>query len=116
MEKSITFIPCYRTIQTHKEKIFSSISPFLFKVFPGISAHLSGVENESKFIVGDDAVSVIDEESKNHDVIFLGATTRPFLKNFLWGVFPEQVIRGTDKTVIMTRRWVKFRNMLKKKV
>ncbi|APH39610.1 amino acid permease [Methanohalophilus halophilus] len=86
------------------------------KVFQGVSIHLSGVKTESKFIVGDDAVSVIDEEAKNHDVIFLGATTRPFLKNFLSGVFPEQVIRGTDKTVIMTRRWVKFRDMLKKKV
>jgi nucleotide-binding universal stress UspA family protein len=70
------------------------------------------VETESKFIVGDDAVSVIDEEAENHDVIYLGSTTHPFFKNFMKDVFPEQVIRGTDKTVIMTRRWVKFRDML----
>jgi len=59
-------------------------------------------------------VSVIDEEAKNHDVIFLGSTTRPFFKNFLKDVFLEQVIRGTDKTVIMTRRRVKFRDIIKK--
>ncbi len=84
------------------------------KAFREISSLLQGVDIKEKFIQGDNAVSIIDEEARDHDLVLLGATTMPFLKNFLLGVFPEKVIRGTDRTVIMTRRRVKLRDMLKK--
>jgi amino acid transporter len=67
-----------------------------------------GLEVESEFIVSGDAVSMISKEAENFDLILLGASEKPFLQNFLMGVFPEKIVRRTLKTVGMTRKWVKL--------
>jgi nucleotide-binding universal stress UspA family protein len=53
-------------------------------------------------------------EAGKNDAVFIGATNRPFLKNFLLGVFPEKIVKQTDTTVIMTRKWVKIVDALKR--
>ncbi len=67
-----------------------------------------------KFIMAEDAVKAIAEEAENYDAVFIGSTAEPFLKNFLMGVFPEKVVRKTPKTVVMTRKWVRLVDVLKK--
>lgn len=67
-----------------------------------------------KFIIAEDAVKAIAEEAENYDAVFIGSTAEPFLKNFLMGVFPEKVVRKTSKTVVMTRKWVRLVDVLKK--
>ena len=57
-----------------------------------------------KFTVSDNIEKGLSAEAEKHDVVFIGATPRPFLKNFLMGVFPEKIINDTNTTVIMTRK------------
>lgn len=81
--------------------------------FKEISDKFIGINTEEKFVKANDAPKAIASEASNHDVVFIGATSRPFLTNFLLGVFPEKVIKNTNRTVVMTRKWVKFRDVLK---
>ena len=67
-----------------------------------------------KFIVAENPVKAIAREAENYDAVFMGSTAEPFLKNFLMGVFPEKVVRETSKTVVMTRKWVRLVDVLKK--
>ena len=67
-----------------------------------------------KFIIADNPVRAIAKEAENYDAVFMGSTAEPFLKNFLMGVFPEKIVKGTSKTVVMTRKWVRLVDVLKK--
>jgi amino acid transporter/nucleotide-binding universal stress UspA family protein len=82
--------------------------------FREIAGFFGETDTTKKFITSTDAAKTIGSEAQNHDVVFIGATTRPFLKNFLLGVFPERVVQHTDRTIIMTRKWVKFRDVLRR--
>lgn len=82
--------------------------------FSNLESYFKDVRAERKFIVSDNIEEGLSSESAKKDVVFIGATTRPFLKNFLMGVFPEKIIRNTDTTVIMVRKWVKLRDVIKK--
>jgi nucleotide-binding universal stress UspA family protein len=84
------------------------------KVFENASELLSDLNFEKKFVVSEHPVKVIVKEAENFDIIMVGATNEPFLKNFLMGVFPEKIVKKTSKTVVMTRRWVKIVDVLKK--
>ncbi|WP_342305869.1 amino acid permease [Methanolobus sp. ZRKC5] len=82
--------------------------------FRSLEGFFEGVDATGKFIVSSNIEKGLSSEAEKQDVVFIGATTRPFLKNFLMGVFPEKIISNTDKTVIMTRKWIKLRDVLKK--
>ncbi len=78
------------------------------KAFKETLEPLEGIKVETKFLIDRNVVDRIAEESENYDIVLIGATNQPFLKNFLLGVFPEKVVSRTRKTVVMTRRWVKL--------
>ncbi|MBN2110719.1 MAG: amino acid permease [Methanosarcinaceae archaeon] len=81
--------------------------------FEGIQEILQDVRTTEKFLVSGNVTKTIAAEADKNDVMFIGATNRLFLKNFLLGVFPEKIIQKTDKTMIMTRKWVKMMDVLK---
>ena len=85
-----------------------------FTAFRNLRAFFEGVGLDDKFLISDDIGEGLSSEAEKYDVVFIGATTRPFLKNFLMGVFPEKIISNTDKTIIMTRKWVRLVDVLKK--
>ncbi len=78
------------------------------KAFKETLKPLEGLNVSTKFLIDRNVVGRIAEESEKHDVVLIGATNQPFLKNFLLGVFPEKVVSRTRRTVIMTRRWVRL--------
>ncbi len=78
------------------------------KAFKETIKPLEGLNVKMKFVVDRRVVNRIAEESEKFDIVLIGATNQPFLKNFLLGVFPEKVVSRTTKTVIMTRRWVRL--------
>ncbi|WP_201770284.1 universal stress protein [Methanococcoides methylutens] len=82
--------------------------------FRNLEGFFEGVDYTQKFTVSDNIEKGLSNEAKKQDVVFIGATTRPFLKNFLMGVFPEKIISNSDTTVIMTRKWVKLIDVIKK--
>ncbi|SFM91122.1 amino acid permease [Methanolobus profundi] len=82
--------------------------------FRDLEGYFKDVDINKKFTVSENIEKGLSEEAKKQDVVFIGATTRPFLKNFLMGVFPEKIIKNTDTTVIMARKWVKLRDVIKK--
>jgi len=85
------------------------------KVFRETRQPLKGIKVLEKFMVSTNPVNAIAREAANHDLVMLGASNKPFLKNFLLGLFPEKVVKRTSKTVVMTRRWVSFTEVIKKK-
>ena len=79
------------------------------KVFETLSERYFGdVEIENEFIIDSNPVKRIAEEAEKHDITLLGASERAFLYNFLRGFFPEKVIKRTDSTVVVTRKWVRL--------
>ncbi len=85
------------------------------KVFKETEKPLEGLKVNRKFVVSNNPVNTIAREAKNHDIVMLGASNRPFLKNFLLGLFPEKIVQRTNKTVVMTRRWISLKEVIKPK-
>ncbi|AEA46539.1 amino acid permease [Archaeoglobus veneficus] len=85
------------------------------KAFEETSKPLEGLDVSRKFVVSSNAINAIAREAGNYSLVMLGASSRPFLKNFLLGVFPEKVVSRTSKTVVMTRKWVRLVDIIKKK-
>jgi nucleotide-binding universal stress UspA family protein len=82
--------------------------------FRNLEPFFEDIQYSEKFVVSDNIEKGLSDEAKQSDVVFIGSTTRPFLKNFLMGVFPEKIISNTNTTVIMTRKWVKLMDVIKK--
>ncbi|MEZ5334795.1 MAG: universal stress protein [Methanolobus sp.] len=82
--------------------------------FEDVRDSFEGIRNTSRFLVSGNVTKTIAMEADKNDVVFIGATNRPFLKNFLLGVFPERIVKQTGSTVIMTRKWVKIVDVLKR--
>jgi hypothetical protein len=82
--------------------------------FRSLKPYFEGIEYSEKFVVSENIEKGLSSEAKDSDVVFIGSTTRPFLKNFLMGLFPEKIINNTDTTVIVTRKWVKLMDVIKK--
>ena len=82
--------------------------------FKDIEIYCEGIQTTQKFLVSSNVTKTISQEADRNDAVFIGATNRPFLKNFLLGVFPERIVKQTDTTVIMTRKWVKIVDALKR--
>ncbi len=78
------------------------------KAFRETAKPLEDVGYETKFVIDRDVAGRIAKEAEGYDVILIGASEERFLKNFLLGVFPEKVVSKTEKTVIMTRKWVRL--------
>ncbi len=60
-----------------------------------------------------DRIEAIAIESLKYDILILGATNEPFLKNFIKGVFPEKVARKTPRTVVMVRKKIAVKDILR---
>ncbi len=84
------------------------------KVFEEVEEIISGLPVKTNFVVSKDVEGKIVEEVEKSDLTLIGATSEPFLKNFLLGVFPEKIVRKTSRSVAMTRKWVKLVQILKK--
>jgi len=84
------------------------------KVFEEAEKILGDKVVKKVFRVSKDVVGEISKEAEKHDVVLMGSTAEPFLKNFLMGVFPEKVVKRTTKTVIMTRKFVRIIEAVKK--
>nr|WP_280921207.1 amino acid permease [Methanolobus bombayensis] len=82
--------------------------------FEDIQDILQDVRTRQKFLVSRNVIKTIASEADENDIVFIGTTNRPFLKNFLLGVFPERIVKKTGKTVIVTRKWVKMMDVLKR--
>ncbi len=67
---------------------------------------LKDTEHECIFEIDNDVIGRIAKHVEDSDITFIGATTRSFLKNFIFGVFPERIVKRTTRTVAMTRKWV----------
>ncbi len=78
------------------------------KAFKETLKPLEGLKVNTKFLIDRNVVDRIAKESEKHDIVLIGTTNQPFLKNFLLGVFPEKVVSRTRRTVVMTRRWVRL--------
>ena len=85
------------------------------KAFKETEQPLTGVKVNKKFVVSANPVNAIAREAANYDLVMLGASNRPFLKNFLVGLFPEKIVNKTSRTVVMTRKWVSFKDIIKPK-
>jgi amino acid transporter/nucleotide-binding universal stress UspA family protein len=89
--------------------------PIAEKIFRETEEPIKDLNFEKKFIVSSNPVNAIVRESAKYDLVMLGASNRPFLKNFLLGLFPEKIVNKTSKTVVMVRRWVSFKEVIKPK-
>jgi amino acid transporter/nucleotide-binding universal stress UspA family protein len=74
---------------------------------------LEGIEYESlekRFVEGTDIVEAIlglargSDEIPQYDLVILGATQEPFLKNLFMGTIPARIAKGANVTVIMVKR------------
>jgi len=84
------------------------------KAFKELEDVLEGFNVSRKFMVSLDAVDTIAKESEKYGFVLIGSTNQPFLKNFLLGIFPEKIVRKSTKTVIMTRKWIKLIEAVKR--
>jgi len=78
------------------------------KAFKEAKKVLSGVNVVEEFAVDYDPAGRIAKEAEGHDITIIGASEKPFLQNFLLGLFPEKIVLKTSKTVAMTRKWVRL--------
>ncbi len=69
---------------------------------------LEGMNVTSEFVVSQNPAERIAEEAEKYDAVLIGASERPFIENFLLGLFPEKIVSRTSRTVVMTRKWVRL--------
>ena len=55
-------------------------------------------------IEGDDTAGAILEHSAESDLVVLGATQEPLLRNFLVGTLPEKIARRSNASVMVVKR------------
>lgn len=72
-----------------------------------LAATLSGVKTRQRVltdvIVGDDPARAILKDSRDYDLISLGATQETLFKQVIFGTVPEQVAKRCPKTVMMVK-------------
>jgi len=72
-----------------------------------LAGTLAGVKTRqrvhSEVVAGDDAAKAILKESREYDLIALGATQETFFRQALFGTVPEQVAKRCPKTVMMVK-------------
>lgn len=78
------------------------------RVFETAEEILEGIDYECVFEIDRDVVGRIAKHVEESDLTFIGASSKSFLKNFVFGVFPEKIVRRTTRTVAMTRKWVRI--------
>jgi nucleotide-binding universal stress UspA family protein len=68
---------------------------------------LGGVKTRQRIrqeiIIGDDPAKAILRESRDYDLISLGATQETLFRQVFFGTVPEQVAKRCPKTVIMVK-------------
>jgi amino acid transporter/nucleotide-binding universal stress UspA family protein len=72
-----------------------------------IEASQEGVEYphiETKMVQSGERASAILEESKDYDLIVIGASEEPVFRNFMVGTLAERVARDAEVTVMMVKR------------
>jgi nucleotide-binding universal stress UspA family protein len=65
-----------------------------------------------KVVTAPDVVTGILNEAENCNLLLIGATGERLFEQRLFGSIPEQVARETTKTVIMTKRYWRFKSLL----
>ncbi|WP_457591655.1 amino acid permease [Geoglobus sp.] len=78
------------------------------KAFKEAMETLEGMNVTSEFTVSSDPAGKIAAEAEKFDAVLIGASERPFIENFLLGLFPEKIVSRTSRTVVMTRKWVRL--------
>jgi hypothetical protein len=58
----------------------------------------------TQLLEGTNVADTIIETSKKHDMVIMGATQEPLLRNLLTGSIPAQVAKNADVTVIIMKR------------
>ena len=72
-----------------------------------LSESMEGIEYDridTRIVEGVNTADVIIEESKDYDLITLGASEEPILKNYLVGPLSEKIARNSKVTVMMIKR------------
>ncbi len=64
-----------------------------------------GVEIEEKVVVSGDVFDAILEESRNCDLILIGASRQGLWNRVRFGTLPEKLMRMTDRQILFTRRY-----------
>jgi nucleotide-binding universal stress UspA family protein len=67
---------------------------------------------EQKIVLAPDVVTGILQEAESHSLLMIGATGERLFEQRLFGSIPERVARETSKTVIMTKRYWRFKSLL----
>ncbi len=92
--------------------LFSAIPPqaresakvHMMKVLSSVANELHYPKVEIKTVDKDNVVDSILAESRDHDLVVMGASEEPLFENILVGNVPEQVARRAEVTVIMVKR------------
>ncbi len=59
---------------------------------------------DTRIVEGVNTADVIIEESKDYDLITLGASEEPILKNYMVGPLSEKIAQKSNVTVMMIKR------------
>lgn len=78
------------------------------KAFEEAMEVLEDMNVSAEFTVSQNPAERIAMEAEKFDAVLIGASERPFIENFLLGLFPEKIVSRTSKTVVMSRKWIKF--------
>jgi nucleotide-binding universal stress UspA family protein len=65
---------------------------------------LQDVKHSIKIVETEDVVKSIVNESENHDVVVIGATTESGFQQLLFGSVPEKIAQHCAKTVLMVKK------------
>lgn len=70
----------------------------------------------TKIIDSDSIVAGIVEAGGPYDAIVVGATRQPWFRKFFFGNIPYQIAQGTDRTVILVKRYNRVKGFLSRTV
>ena len=89
-----------------ENKILSRMQPIL--------KHLGDINWSVKISYESDISKAILDESKNHDLLILGASNEGVLSQMLFGKMPEKIASKCDKTVILVKKNLGLQSFIKR--
>jgi amino acid transporter len=104
--KTLNSTVCYlhvASIDADKNKIYANLEKL---------KQSQGIEEDIIVEFTKNKIRALVERAKEYDLIIIGASNQPFIKNFVKGAFPERFIKRTNKTVIMVRKKVEIKELL----
>ncbi len=79
-----------------------------------ISSRFGDDRAETKIIQGEDVVAAIAQEAKDYDLVIVGATEEPVLKQWVFGHVSKRIAQKCECTVILTKKYLGVRSWLKR--